>query len=146
MSDIQAIREAFLPIREMLPIKADRRDIYTAEKIYDVDGDPEPYVMFVCSPATAVWKNAIVLSINNIEALVERLTASEARSKAAEARVGELEAALKPFAMVAEHDIGSDETDTDMFRPMNRHNRAPALTVGDLRRARATLRTLAGKE
>jgi len=46
--------------------------------------------------------------------------------------------ALKPFALVAEHDIGESETDSDLFRPMEgKYARAPRLTVGDLRRARA---------
>jgi hypothetical protein len=49
--------------------------------------------------------------------------------------------ALEPFAAVAEHDIGEGEADIDLFRPMN-HNRAPLLTVGDLRRARAALAKL----
>lgn len=54
-------------------------------------------------------------------------------------RIAELEEALRPFASVAENDIGTDETDADTFRPMSRHNRAPSLMVGDLRRAsRAT--------
>lgn len=47
--------------------------------------------------------------------------------------------ALGPFAAVAEHDIGDDETDGEAFRPMQFLNRAPKLTVGDLRRARAAL-------
>ena len=47
--------------------------------------------------------------------------------------------ALGPFAAVAEHDIGDDETDGEAFRPMQFVNRAPKLTVGDLRRARAAL-------
>lgn len=50
-----------------------------------------------------------------------------------------LREALTPFALVAEHDIGSDETDRDIFRPMLAHNHAPRLSVGDLRRARAAL-------
>lgn len=50
-----------------------------------------------------------------------------------------LREALQPFAEVAEHDIGGDEADCDAFRPMFRVNRAPYLTVGDLRRVRAAL-------
>lgn len=50
-----------------------------------------------------------------------------------------LREALQPFADVAEHDIGSDEADCDVFRPMFGANRAPYLTVSDLRRARAAL-------
>jgi len=48
--------------------------------------------------------------------------------------------ALAPFAAVAEHDIGESESDTDLFRPMStRHARAPLLTFGDLRRAKAII-------
>jgi hypothetical protein len=53
------------------------------------------------------------------------------------ARCEALEKALEPFARVAEHDIGTDEDDSDIFRMMSANNRAPLLTVGDLRRARA---------
>lgn len=56
-----------------------------------------------------------------------------------DALVAELVAALEPFALVAEHDIGEDETDSDLFRPMLTHNRAPRIKVGDLRQARAAL-------
>lgn len=47
--------------------------------------------------------------------------------------------ALKPFAAVAEYDIGETEADADIYRPMSKNNRAPLLTVGDLRRAYAAL-------
>jgi hypothetical protein len=47
-----------------------------------------------------------------------------------------LREALKPFAAVAEYDIGQDETDADIFQPMRSgYNRAPLITVGDMRRA-----------
>lgn len=59
---------------------------------------------------------------------------------AAEARNRELEAALKPFAEVAKADISDAESDEDVHRPMRTYNRAPNITVGDLRRARRTLR------
>lgn len=56
----------------------------------------------------------------------------------------EVERVLAPFALVAEFDIGESETDEDLFRPVNdeRHARAPRLTVGDLRAARALLSRL----
>ena len=55
----------------------------------------------------------------------------------------ELVKALSPFAAVAEHDIGDDETDADRFQPIrSEYNRAPKLTVGDLRRALAVLSSL----
>lgn len=65
----------------------------------------------------------------------ESATAADALGR----RVQALEEALRPFAAVAERDIGTDETDGDLFRSANKHNRAPLLTVGDLRRAAAAL-------
>jgi len=48
--------------------------------------------------------------------------------------------ALRPFAEVAERDIGESETDAEIFRPMGSgNNRVPLLTVGDLRKASAVL-------
>lgn len=48
--------------------------------------------------------------------------------------------ALKPFAAVAEHDIGESADDTDKFTPFSSsYNRAEKLTVGDLRRALAVV-------
>lgn len=46
--------------------------------------------------------------------------------------------ALKPFALIAELDIGDDEVDSDLFRPLT-HNFAPHITVGHLRAASAAL-------
>ena len=58
---------------------------------------------------------------------------------------------LRKFAAIAEQDIGAYEADTDLFRPISslpsltmgtgRHNRAPLLTVGDLREARRIVET-----
>lgn len=54
-------------------------------------------------------------------------------------RVETLEAALKPFAAKLA-DIGADEADDDTWREMSpQHRRAPAITVGDMRRAAAAL-------
>jgi len=58
---------------------------------------------------------------------------------AKDAELAKLRDALEPFAKVAEHDIGESETDDDLFRPMMQHNRAPRLTVGDMRKALAAL-------
>ncbi len=55
-------------------------------------------------------------------------------------RIAALEAVLEPLAAIADCDIGHDETDNDLYRPMQRHNKAPLLTVGHLRKARAVLR------
>ncbi len=65
-------------------------------------------------------------------------------AKTAAATVAEVQAlveALAPFALVAVFDIGDDEADTDWFRQSSfmRHNKAPRITVGDLRRARTVL-------
>lgn len=57
-------------------------------------------------------------------------------------RIAVLEAALRPFAKAAEHDIGSTETDADIFQQMGEYNRAPKITVGDMRRARSALAPL----
>jgi hypothetical protein len=51
-------------------------------------------------------------------------------------QVDDLHKALEPFAAVATSDIGQDETDADIFQPMNSgYNKAPRITVGDMRRA-----------
>lgn len=48
--------------------------------------------------------------------------------------------ALKPFAEIAEIDIGDDETDNDRFVPMSGRNQRISCTVGMFRRASAVLR------
>ena len=58
------------------------------------------------------------------------------------AALEEARGALEPFSAKAESDIGSDETDRDLFRPMMQHNEAPHIRVGDLRRARVALATI----
>lgn len=50
---------------------------------------------------------------------------------------------LKPFALVAERDIGEDEDDADLFCPIH-NNHAPRLTVGDFRRASAAVAKAGG--
>lgn len=59
-----------------------------------------------------------------------------------EARLAKAVEVLRPFADVADHDIGSDEADSDTFRPMTNHNIAAKITVGDMRRARTFLESL----
>ena len=56
------------------------------------------------------------------------------------AKVKRLEAALRPFAEIAQYDIGNSEANDDLFRPMMFNNRGPLLTVGMFRRARAALK------
>ena len=58
-------------------------------------------------------------------------------------RVAALEEALRPFGACAEHDIGQSEDDADTFRNTD-YNRAPKITVGDLRRALAALSDVGG--
>jgi len=87
--------------------------------------------------------SASPLSVETSEAVANRfqflVPAASALIRQQAARIAQLEAALRPFALVAEHDIGLDEADVDRFRPMTRHNRAPLLRVGDLRAARKAL-------
>lgn len=60
--------------------------------------------------------------------------------EAAAEELSSVRAALKPFAAVAEHDIGESADDTDKFAPFSSsYNRAEKLTVGDLRRALAVV-------
>ena len=63
----------------------------------------------------------------------------------AEQRAGLLEA-LEPFAAVAEHDIGTDNSDGDDYRPMQRHNVAPRVTVGHMRAAAQALARAKGEK
>lgn len=53
--------------------------------------------------------------------------------RALQERVEGAEKALRPFPRVAEQDIGEDEADDDMFRPMLAFNRAPQPKIGDFR-------------
>lgn len=63
------------------------------------------------------------------------------------AKLAEYEKALEPFAEVADCDIGFEESNADFFKPINpRFSRAPAITVGDMRRASAAIRSRTGGE
>jgi hypothetical protein len=66
-----------------------------------------------------------------------------ARALAAESRLSEAMKVIEPFALIAEHDIGSDEADSDTYQPIN-CNTVPRISVGHLRAARRFLN--AGKE
>jgi len=73
-------------------------------------------------------------------AIKARIDALEARATTAETALAQAREALEPFARVAEVDIGESEADDDTFRNSARaYARAPAITVGDIRRARAAL-------
>jgi hypothetical protein len=54
--------------------------------------------------------------------------------------------ALRPFAEIAEHDIGSTEDDEDSFAPISpQHRRGPKPSVGLFRRALAALDKAEGR-
>lgn len=67
--------------------------------------------------------------------IASRIAAAEREAHDARRKVSHMIETLRPFAAVAQNDIGDDEADTDLFRPMSSHNRAPLLTVGDMRQA-----------
>lgn len=104
--------------------------------------------------AREVIRKHIARSLTDLEAENARLKAEVERLRelaselpivkyalrATEARLAEALKALEPFALVAEHDISEDETDSDAFRPMPKpFNHAPQITVGHLRAARRVL-------
>jgi hypothetical protein len=82
-----------------------------------------------------LWQHTVALG-------VERQRAAESRASSLEAQLAGAKEALEPFAQTAEHDIGSDETEADIFQQCQ-HNRAPKITVGHFRRARAVYEALA---
>lgn len=83
--------------------------------------------------------NWAALSCGETDQLGERNARLIALAPTLAAEVLQLREALQPFAAVAERDIGDDEADGDVFRPMQFLNHAPKLTVVDLRCARAAL-------
>ena len=72
---------------------------------------------------------------NRATAAEAALTRERERADKAEADKAELVDGMRAFSRVSEHDIGGDEANSDWFRPMSKHNRAPLLVIGDLRRA-----------
>lgn len=69
-----------------------------------------------------------------------RAEAAERERDEARALLDEAVKALEPFTNVAESDIGEDEFDDDVFRPITASNaRAELINVGHLRVAAATL-------
>lgn len=81
------------------------------------------------------YQNGYIDGLKSAIAIIEAEDAK--RTEAIKAMVE----ALKPFNNVAEHDIGTDETDYDLFKPISYDHLAlaPRLTVGDLRRASIAL-------
>lgn len=83
-----------------------------------------------------VCQLAIIRRARDIQAINDhKLENAKATISRLEAEEEKLRGALRPFAEVAKHDIGEDESDNDWYRPMTAHNRAAQLRVGDLRRA-----------
>ena len=66
----------------------------------------------------------------------DRISSLESQLLAAERERDALREALRPFAMVAEHDIDNSEHDNDLYVGNGgRHNRAPSLYVRHFRAA-----------
>lgn len=84
-----------------------------------------------------VGKAQQIVDAHNVA--VKSHDALTARIAEQEKRIDVMKAALEPFVLVEERDIGEDETDVDLFKPMLSNNSAPRLVVGDFRRARAAL-------
>jgi predicted RNA-binding Zn-ribbon protein involved in translation (DUF1610 family) len=84
-------------------------------------------------PSAMEWK---AIS-DTAEALRKALSQLHSRANSSP-QTSDMREALSPFAAVAAVDIGSDEADGDIFSPI-RHNHAPRLTVGDFRRALASI-------
>ena len=70
----------------------------------------------------------------------------KSRAESAEAKLAEAVKVMEPFSHVAENDIGEDETDGDLFKPMSRYNHVPRLTVGDLRAAARLIASMKGDD
>ena len=86
--------------------------------------------------AQADYERRILAAIEAAPPL-SKLKAENARL---EDQLAEARKALEPFALVAEYDIGDDETDSDAFRPMPKpFSHAPEITVGHLRAAKRAL-------
>ncbi len=80
------------------------------------------------------WHRLLVGS--DIRLLVSALRQSRARLDKAERERDALREALRPFAMVAEHDIGDSEHDNDLYVGNGgKYNRAPSLYVRHFRAA-----------
>jgi hypothetical protein len=94
----------------------------------------------ICNDGDAISVIATALAAKDAElaeAWQRYVDANEARIDA-EAQLAEASKALEPFAAVAEHDIGDDETDDDIFWPISnaRYSMSGRLRVGHLRAAR----------
>lgn len=96
--------------------------VYSDDKQHDLDPQYARDGMF-----DTEWRSAV--------------DAANSRALEAEAQRDEALKALEPFALVAEHDIGEDETDDDIFWPISnaRYSMSGRLRVGHLRAARRAL-------
>lgn len=98
------------------------------------DDDQEPYIEYLSDEPWSPENPGVKYVRADIHA---SLTADKERL---EARAAELEAALAPFADIAEWDISDAESDEDFYRPMDpRYAVGGVLRVKHFRRARATL-------
>lgn len=119
---------------------------WLCDECRDEEGVPisdcvSPPALYPASTVARLQQEIQRLKAAELAAAQQRyVDANEARIDA-EAALAEARKALEPFALVAEHDIGEDETDSDAFRPMPKpFNHAPQITVGHLRAALAVVR------
>lgn len=129
----EAVMSAFRRIsgadEEIEKLRTDVRNAVFADSEYAAEMDEQNAALR--AELAAVTERMSKLDFERTAAELERDALREENAK--------LRKALKPFADVAEKDIGEDEYDSDLFRPMIRHNLAPRLTCGDLRAARAAI-------
>lgn len=123
--------------------------------------DADELIQIIDGFMASIWPSDIFDEDHEIELVTreqaEAIITSERMKLGATAKVGlqlsekvealesenkRLREALGPFANVAEHDIGNDEDDGDIFWPMSnaKYSISGRLRIGDLRRARAALR------
>lgn len=128
-----------------------RDDLYVTPSgtwLCDECRDEEGVPISDCVPPPALYPAAAIIALQRkrdslaLSAIAEEKAKTRAlgRAEATEARLAEALKALEPFALVAEHDIGEDESDNDLFRPLVLFNRAPRIRVGHLRAALAVVR------
>ena len=102
--------------------------------------EPIRYTLRMVAERAAFEPYWVGISRETARDMLARIRALEADVAILRAEIARKDEALRPFARIAEHDIGETETDTDLYRPMQPQNaRAPLPTAGDFRRARAAL-------
>ena len=113
---------------------------YDKVRVHCLNDGPLPEPLYPASVVTALQEE--VGRLENLCMVLEaEKNAAEARANAAEQRLKEAVKVLEPFAHVAQLDIGEDEFDDDVFRPMSgQYARAELINVGHLRAARAFIK------